>query len=161
MRVNHPSKAVKQSPSAETRLIFIVRHLDRKMPDTNKTAHQGKGRRHNLPLGWRLVNGNVAIFRNDTTKLKKIIHPHFVINIVRWHVLLTLSIDTERWWRLCLICWRINFFSHASISNTLFWKKHLQNFILIFLHWQRWVPRISANQNTRFSPRFCLLEPLY
>lgn len=79
MRVNHPPKAAKRSPSAEPRLTFILRHLDRKKAGHNQTAERGKGRSHNLPLAGRQA---VVAFRFDATKLKKI-RPDFAINVVR------------------------------------------------------------------------------
>lgn len=69
MRVNHPPKV--RFPSAEPELMFMLRRLDRKRPETNKQHSEANGWSHNLPLDWRQAGGNVVIYRYGATKLKE------------------------------------------------------------------------------------------
>lgn len=64
------SKGCETVPKRRTPVKIHRAPFGQKRVGHKQTAYRGKGWSHNLPLGWRQVNGNVVIFRYDATKLK-------------------------------------------------------------------------------------------
>lgn len=64
------SKGGETVPKRRTAVKIHRAPFGQKKAGHKQTALRGKGWSHNLPLGWRQVNGNVVIFRYNATKLK-------------------------------------------------------------------------------------------